>query len=149
LPLPAPYKVILPTILSSSTFYFWYILKSNCRDLIRADVVSFPIELDRLSPAEKERLEDLSQELSKDLQYNKVRVTYQKKNAEVIYDQYWPEKSKSIMDKIDKVLTKHYEFTDEELDFIINYDIKYRMGRDARDENEVTVGWIKRSGSTI
>ena len=26
------------------------------------------------------------------------------------------------------VLAKHYGFTDEELDFIINYDIKYRMG---------------------
>jgi len=24
----------------------------------------------------------------------------------------------------------HYGFTDEELDFIINYDTKYRMGRD-------------------
>jgi hypothetical protein len=24
--------------------------------------------------------------------------------------------------------TKHYVFTPEELDFIINYDIKYRMG---------------------
>ena len=27
-------------------------------------------------------------------------------------------------------LAKHYGFTDEELDFIINYDIKYRMGRE-------------------
>ena len=27
-----------------------------------------------------------------------------------------------------RVLTKHYGFTDEELDFIIDYDIKYRMG---------------------
>ena len=97
---------------------------------------SFPIELDRLSPEEKERLEDLSEKLSKDLEYNKVRVTYQKKNADVIYNKYWPEKSKSIMDKIDKVLTKHYEFTDEELDFIINYDIKYRMGRDVGEETE-------------
>ncbi|MGH6636477.1 MAG: hypothetical protein ACRED0_10230, partial [Gammaproteobacteria bacterium] len=26
------------------------------------------------------------------------------------------------------VLARHYGFTDEELDFIINYDIKYRMG---------------------
>ncbi len=25
-------------------------------------------------------------------------------------------------------------FTDEELDFIINYDIKYRMGRDSEEE---------------
>ena len=35
---------------------------------------------------------------------------------------------KPIIDKIDRVLAKHYGFTDEELDFIINYDIKYRMG---------------------
>ncbi len=26
---------------------------------------------------------------------------------------------------------KHYGFTDEKLDFIINYDIKYRMGRES------------------
>ena len=37
-------------------------------------------------------------------------------------------KSKPIIDEIDKVLAKHYGFTEEELDFIINYDIKYRMG---------------------
>ena len=28
----------------------------------------------------------------------------------------------------------HYGFTDEELDFIINYDIKYRMGQDVGEE---------------
>jgi len=37
-------------------------------------------------------------------------------------------------DEIDRVLAAHYGFTDEELDFIINYDIKYRMGRDAESE---------------
>jgi len=36
--------------------------------------------------------------------------------------------SKPIIDEIDRVLARHYGFTDEELDFIINYDIKYRMG---------------------
>jgi hypothetical protein len=34
--------------------------------------------------------------------------------------------------KIDKIHAKHYDFTDEELDFIINYDIKYRMGSELR-----------------
>ena len=29
-----------------------------------------------------------------------------------------------------QVLAKHYGFTEEELDFIINYDIKYRMGKE-------------------
>ena len=47
-----------------------------------------------------------------------------------------PKHSKLIIDEIDRVLAKHYGFTDEELDFIINYDIKYRMGRDSGDEGE-------------
>lgn len=38
--------------------------------------------------------------------------------------------SKPIIGEIDKVLAKHYGFTEEELDYIINYDIKYRMGKD-------------------
>jgi hypothetical protein len=37
-------------------------------------------------------------------------------------------------EKDDFILVKHYSFTDEELDFIINYDIKYRMGRDSEEE---------------
>ena len=42
--------------------------------------------------------------------------------------------SKPIIDEIDKVLAKHYGFTEEELDFIINYDIKYRMGDELNEE---------------
>jgi len=34
------------------------------------------------------------------------------------------------------VLEQHYRFTEEELDFIINYDIKYRLGHsDDQDED--------------
>jgi len=44
-------------------------------------------------------------------------------------------KSKPIIDEIDKVLAKYYGFTEEELDFIINYyDIKYRMGSELKGE---------------
>lgn len=42
--------------------------------------------------------------------------------------------AKPIIDEIDKVLAKHYGFTEEELDFIINYDIKYRMGDELNEE---------------
>ena len=39
-----------------------------------------------------------------------------------------PMPSKPIIDQIDTILAQHYGFTEEELDYIINYDIKYRMG---------------------
>ena len=39
-------------------------------------------------------------------------------------------------DEMNHVLAQHYGFTDEELDFIINYDIKYRMRREAWQKEE-------------
>jgi hypothetical protein len=44
--------------------------------------------------------------------------------------------SKTIVDKIDHFLAPHYGLTDEELDFIINHDIKYRMGQELNEEEE-------------
>jgi len=42
---------------------------------------------------------------------------------------------KAILHEIDRVLAVHYGFTDEELDFIINYDIKHRMGREEETDD--------------
>jgi len=42
-------------------------------------------------------------------------------------------KSNLTIGEIDKVLAKHYGFTPEELDFIINYDIKYRTGKELEE----------------
>ena len=43
-------------------------------------------------------------------------------------------KSKHIIDDIDRILARHYGFTGEELEFIVNYDIEYRMGRENNNE---------------
>jgi hypothetical protein len=34
----------------------------------------------------------------------------------------------------DRALAKHYGLTNEEMDFRLNYDIKYRMRRDSEEE---------------
>ena len=47
---------------------------------------------------------------------------------------FFPKLSKPVLDEIDTALARHFGFTEEELDFIINYDIKYRMGRDAEED---------------
>ena len=46
-----------------------------------------------------------------------------------------PRISKPVLDEIDNILARHYGFTDGELDFIINYDIKYRLGVSDADES--------------
>ena len=45
-------------------------------------------------------------------------------------------KNKPILDEIDTVLAGHYGFAAEELDFILNYDIKYRLGRSTETDDE-------------
>jgi len=49
--------------------------------------------------------------------------------------EFYPKESKPIIDEIDCVLARHYGFTAEELDFIINYDIKYRLGAQSGEED--------------
>lgn len=39
-----------------------------------------------------------------------------------------PKKAKDVIDKIDQCLAEALNLSPEELDYIINYDIKYRMG---------------------
>jgi hypothetical protein len=57
-----------------------------------------------------------------------------KKYGTLTIQSFQPRVSKPLIDKIDQVLSRHYALTDEELDFIINYDIKYRMGAEAEGE---------------
>jgi hypothetical protein len=73
--------------------------------------------------------------LNNDLNNNINVAEYKYANRGYVkFAQFFPKKSKPIIDEIDKVLAKHYGFTDEELDFIINYDIKYRMGDELNEE---------------
>ena len=45
-------------------------------------------------------------------------------------------KNKPILDEIDTLLAGPYGFTAAELDFILNYDIKYRLGRSTETDDE-------------
>jgi hypothetical protein len=122
-------------ILNSTCFYYWFTIQGNCRDVAGPDINSFPVgEFDDKIVAE---LESVFANLMGDLRKNSVRRVYKYEySGRVEYDEFYPKHSKPIINEIDRVLAKHYGFTDEELDFIINYDIKYRMGRDSGDEGE-------------
>jgi len=132
-----PETSIVVAVLNSSLFYWWFILLSNCRDLVLREIERFPLGLDRMETPVKQRLTELTAKLMKDLRANSQRKeAYYKTTGKVIYDEFYPKYSKPIIDEIDRVLAKHYGFTEEELDFIINYDIKYRMGQDNEEEED-------------
>ncbi len=78
----------------------------------------------------KSELNSICSRLIANLQDNiKIGIENRANGDYVEVARYFPQKSKKLLDEIDKILAEHYGFTEEELDFIINYDIKYRMGK--------------------
>ena len=121
-------------LLNSSLFYWFNWLFSNCRDLVRKDVHGVPIGLDTMHTSIKDQLVRLKNNLMLDLKQHSKLYKRVSKGVLTEFDSFYPMRSKPILDEIDCVLAKHYGFTDEELDFIINYDIKYRMGDQLLEE---------------
>ena len=121
-------KTVVAT-LNSSLFYWWFVILSDCRSLTLREIRNFPIGLAQMDASLKQRLSALTDELMADLKrHARRKETQYRATGRVVYDEFYPRHSKPIIDEIDRVLAEHYDFTDEELDFIINYDIKYRMG---------------------
>lgn len=117
-------------ILSSDLFWWWYTITSNCRDLNPTDSRSFRIpESALLDP----KLNKLGTEYLADLRRNsKMEITV-RPTGKTETQTFKIQKSRLIIDQIDKALSEFYGFTNEELDFIQNYDIKFRMGDTAED----------------
>jgi hypothetical protein len=76
----------------------------------------------------KKALDRLCRRLMADYRRHAVRkVCRYRTTGKVIYDEFYPGRSKAIIDDIDRALTAHYGFSQQELELLINYDMKYRM----------------------
>ncbi len=120
-------------LINSTLFYWFYSAFSDCEHINDALIRDFRIPPEP-NPSNWVVLES---RLAKSQKHHALRKTILTKQGHKIeYDEMDAPKSKTIIDEIDTLLARHYGFTDEELDFIINYDIKYRLGRDAESEDE-------------
>lgn len=118
-------------LFSSNLYWMWYTITSNLRDLNPADLQSmrFPSGL-----IENHKLSELGRQLVDDLQLNSTICKRNQKTKGIVKAQsFVASRSKKKIDMIDAHLANFYAFSEEEVDFIINYDIKYRMGEQQGD----------------
>lgn len=124
----------LVSVLNTNLFWWYYV---NFFDLYNfKDYMIFHFSYRSDEKNESKELAHLGKLLMKSYEHNKVENTQfiQSRQQTTVFESFNPSKSKPIIDEIDMVLARHYGFTDEELDFIINYDIKYRMGDELNAE---------------
>lgn len=124
--LPEPFAHTVYLILNSNLAYWLWTVVTDCRHMTQGYVEALPVPPLRVRADEQVRRHATA--------YRDNTVLFEKRpgyrSQETKVQEFKP-----IIDEIDTVLARHYGFTEEELDFIINYDIKYRMG-DALNEQE-------------
>jgi len=123
-------KPLMISLFNSNLFYWYWRIHGDGFHCGFKDIEKFPCKIESINKDIQNRLITLSNKISKDFEKNsEIRIREQKKTGTVELQTFFIGKSKPIIDQIDTVLAQHYGFTEEELDFIINYDIKYRMGK--------------------
>lgn len=121
-------------ILSSSLFWWWYTISSNLRDLNPSDIQSFPVPLSALdSPDVRKASAKYLKELSKN---STMLVREQKSTGRTETQSFKIQKCKPTIDEIDRLLGPFYGLSDAELDFVINYDLKFRLGSEGDTSEE-------------
>lgn len=130
---------ILVSLLSSTTYFLHYLIWSSCQ-VVNSRDFNLYFDFSKLSRDNRSKLAALGETLQKDYQANShiKERNYSKKGRSFTMrkQHFFIKYSKPIIDEIDTVLAHHYGFTEEELDFIINYDIKYRMGDELNNSEE-------------
>jgi hypothetical protein len=124
-------------IMASNLFALNYVMWSSCQVVNSPDLM-FPVSLEHLTARNSEQLSQIAARLIRDVDERSEIQTrnYSARGRSFVMNKqyFYFKESKPIIDEIDTVLAKHYGFTEEELDFIINYDIKYRLGRSTEED---------------
>lgn len=131
----APTAQAIMAIMNSSLFYVWFATFSDGFHLSHTLVKDFPVsnklygqqELLHLSQALQQSIKAHARKSTRN-----TRITSRPNKDQLLIEleEYRMSHSKPLIDAIDALLAVHYGFTPEELDFIIHYDHKYRMGKD-------------------
>lgn len=121
-------------VLSSNLFWWWYTISSNLRDLNPADIQSFPVPKSVLDSA---AVQTAGEKYLKELNANSAMlVREQKQTGRTETQSFKIQRSKPAIDEIDRLIAPLYGLDDEEVDFIINYDLKFRLGADSEASGE-------------
>ena len=117
----APFVICL---LNSQLAYWYWIAISDCYRFTKTDAFNLFVP----PSAEDTLYRQLSEALLRSYEKNSNIQKKVARNGKITFEkQFYPVKSKSIIDRIDSLLANHFGLTVKEMDFIINYDIKYRI----------------------
>ncbi len=116
---PKKYVDLVGASLSSTLFYWFWLIHSDWHNLRTSELAMFPIPYESYTDKELEDIKKLYESYLSDLNNNSKVMSSGLKC-------FYARKSKALIDKIDRYIGKKYELSNAEIEYIINYDIRYR-----------------------
>lgn len=126
----------LALCLLNSSLFRWYIqVFTDCRHVNKREVDNFPFTRNREVDVGAHWIglaDGLSASLRSGSEFRSMKFAHDHLRVQCII----PKRSKPIIDQIDMALGRHFGLSEEQVDFVVNYDIKYRLGQnDKRDDD--------------
>ncbi len=120
-------------LLNSSLFYWYYSTVADCEHVNDSLVRGFPLP----GAWKAHNWISFSDAIDRTLRQGASPKTIRTKQGHVIeYDEIDGRAAREPVNNADVALGKLYALLESELDYIINYDIKYRMGKGADDGSD-------------
>lgn len=112
-------------LLNSSLFWLYWTIMSDCWHITSKELKMFKVNTNKI---DTEKFKKLAEKLETKLEDTKKYIG----SKQVDYE-YKHKLCKDVINKIDDELKEVYSLTDDELDYIKSFALKYRMGGEVND----------------
>ncbi len=124
------FRNTIGAILSTSLFFWFYQIFSDNLHIKQYEIESFKIPFEKLTNEIILEIDSLYQKYLEDIERNvKTRETKQYANIDT-FKEYKISKSKEIIDQLDDLICPLYGLSHNEIDFIKNYELEFRIAND-------------------
>jgi hypothetical protein len=110
-------------VLNGSIWYQFYSSYSDGRHINPSDVLSFPFKYENVSDKLSNSLISMSEQMNRGMKEN----TSLWRKSGLLIESVDSASCKETIDSIDVRLADYYTISDDDLDYAINYDVKYRL----------------------
>lgn len=116
----------LLAILNSSLFFWFWSLYADDFHLMREEIASFPFAYDEGHKQVYAELQQAAKRLMRDYKKHSVIKHNRYATGEIAIQEFYPRKSKAIIDEIDDLLGVLYGLSKKEIEHIKSYDVEFR-----------------------
>lgn len=126
-------KCLFLLLLNSSLFYYWWIAQGDEFDVLISEISDFGIHGYETFRQNQEEATFLVKELMNDFQENSAIKSTSLGGSTANYQEFYPRKSRKIINRIDDFIAPIYGLTEEQNRFLKDYDLYWRTDEEKEE----------------